>query len=326
MIRQVARRLTLAAFTLILATALLYVAIRMVPGTPWGNDPSTPTARIQEWVARNHLDDGFALGYLRWLGEIARGEMGHSFAVARGEPVGRLIAQRLPVSLTLGILGLGSAWVVALLSSLASARRPGGLWDRAWSFALYGLYAAPTFWVAMMLQELFANRLGWLPPFGAGPAGGGSAVGISSLFIKASYWVLPPLCLALGSLTFLFRFSRTSLLEGVRSTHVRAGRARGLPEPILVRRHAFAATRLNLITLVGLMAPSVVGGSIIIERIFSLPGLGGLFFLAVGNRDYPVVMGVGLVLVVTAVIAGAMADALYLVLEPRLRSRSTGRP
>jgi len=320
-IARAVRRFVLAAFTLLLATVLLYVAIRLVPGTPWGDDPATPPERIREWVARYHLDRSFAEGYARWTAAVLGGDLGESYVVARGEPVASLIVSRLPVSLGLGLLGFGSALSIAVLLGLAAARRPGGTLDRCWSVILYGLYAAPTFWIAMMLQDLFAMRLGWLPALGAGPASAVGAAGLGGWAARIPYWILPPACLALGSLAFLFRYTRSSLLENVRSPHVRAARARGIPEPALLRRHAFASTRIDLVTLLGVLAPAVVSGSIIIEKIFGLPGLGQLFFLAAGGRDYPVVMGVGLVLATVSVAGSALADLLYIVVEPRLRGR-----
>jgi len=322
MIGRAVRRFLLAAFTLLLATTLLYLAIRMVPGTPWGDDPATPAARIEEWTTRYHLDKGFADGYLRWVLAILRGDLGESYVVARGERVAALIAGRLPVSLALGLLGFCSALTAATLLAFAAARRPGGSLDHLGSALLYALHAAPTFWIAMLLQDLLALRLGWLPALGSGPAEASLKAGMPAILARIPYWILPPACLALGSLAFLFRFTRASLLDGVRSPHVRAARARGIPEPILLRRHAFSATRIDLVTLLGTLAPAVISGSIIIEKIFALPGLGQLFFLAAGGRDYPVVMGVGLVLAIVSVIGSALADLLYLAVEPRLRGRA----
>jgi len=324
-ISRAVRRFVLAAFTLLLATLLLYVAIRLVPGTPWGGDPATPPERIREWVARYHLDRSFAEGYARWTMAVLRGQLGESYVVARGEPVAELIASRLPVSLTLGLLGFSSAAAIAVLLGLAAARRPGGIVDRTWSIALYALYAAPTFWVAMLAQDFLALKLGWLPALGAGPVGAGDAGGMAAWAARIPYWILPPACLALGRLAFLFRFTRASLLEGIRSPHVRAARARGIPERLLLRRHAFSSTRIDLVTLFGVLAPAVVSGSIIIEKIFALPGLGQLFFLAAGGRDYPVVMGVGLVMAAVSVAGSALADLLYMAVEPRLRGAAAAR-
>ena len=319
MIARLARRSALGAVTLILATALLYAAIRMVPGTPWAEDPSTPPEQIQEWAARHHLDRPLPEGYLMWLGDVARGDLGDSYAVARGEPVSRMILQAAPTSLVLGLLGFGAALAASISLGFAAARRPGGAWDRSWSITLYALSAAPSFWIAAFLQDLFAVRWKCLPLLGAGPIDQPEAGILASIAIRAPYWILPPICLALGSMAFLFRFMRAGLLEAVESPSVRAARARGIPLRLLICRHAFAGTRVHLVTLLGILAPAAIGGSVIIESIFALPGIGRLFFQAVSTRDYPVVMGVGLVMALASVFASALADLLYLAVEPRLR-------
>lgn len=319
MLTRLGRRALLAVLTILLATALLYVGIRLVPGSPWADDPSTPESLVREWARRHHLDRGFAQGYLLWLRAVLEADLGSSYVVASGERVADLIARAAPTSILLGTLGFGTALLLSVALGLAAAGRPGGAWDRATSVLLYILHAAPTFWIAMLLQELFALRLGWLPPFGSGPVDPSGAGGPEWILERIPYWVLPPACLALGSMAFLFRFTRASLLEAIRGAHVRAARARGIPESLLLGRHAFAGTRIHLVTLLGLLVPGIIGGSVIIETIFALPGLGRLLFLAVGARDYPVIMGVGLVMAVASVIASALADMVYLLVEPRLR-------
>ncbi len=319
MIVRLSWRAALGVVTILLATALLYVAIRLVPGTPWADDPSTPQDRIQEWATRHHLDRPPAAGYLLWLRDVASGDLGTSYVVAAGEGVGALILRALPYSLALGVLGFGAAVVVSVAAGFASARRPGGPWDRTWSGLLYLLSAAPSFWIAMLLQDLLALRFGVLPPFGAGPAGGVPEGVLTAAAARIPFWILPPACLALGSLAFLFRFTRATLLDAAGSAYVLSARARGLPEILVLGRHAFAGARIHLVTLAGLLTPSIIGGSVIIESIFGLPGLGRLFFTAVGARDYPVVMGVGLLMAVASIVGSALADILYAAVEPRLR-------
>jgi len=321
MIVSLARRALLGALTFVLTTAVLYSAIRMLPGTPWADDPTTPRSRVEAWAAQHHLDRGLATGYLLWVRDTARGEMGTSYTVAAGADVSTLIRGAAPTSILLGALGLGLALSVAVGTGLASARRPGGMWDRAWSGLLYLLSAAPSFWIAIGLQDFFALRLGLLPSFGSGPIDALPRGAMASIATSIPYWILPPLCLALGSLAFLFRFTRASLLDSVASTFVRAGRARGLPARNLIGRHALADARIHLVTWLGLVVPSLIGGSIIIESVFGLPGLGRLFFHAVDARDYPVVMGVGFTMTVASVAGSTCADLLYQIVEPRLRAR-----
>jgi peptide/nickel transport system permease protein len=325
MIARLAGRIGLALFTLVLSTLLLYIAIRVVPGTPWGQDEATPPERIERWMAQHHLDRSFLVGYLLWARQTVRGDMGSSFSVATGEKVSTLIKSALPISFTLGVLGFGAALAFSLFFGILAAHRPGGPGDQLGSLSLYFLNAAPSFWVAMLLQDLFAVRLGWLPPMGSGPLAGEAVAGAPELLQRVPFWILPPACLALGSMAFFFRFSRASLLEAMGSPHVGAARARGLPERAVLGRHALSGAMVHLVTLLGLLAPAVLGGSVIIERIFALPGIGRLFFEAASQRDYPLVMGVGLVMAVVTIAASAAADLLYMVVEPRLRPGSEGR-
>ncbi len=319
MIPRLAARLLLAFLTLLLSTLLLYVAIRLVPGTPWAHDDATPPDRIARWMARHHLDRSYLHGYLLWTGQVLRGDLGSSYTVSAGRDVASLIASALPVSLTLGTLGFGAALGFSLILGLAAARRPGGPSDRIGSALLYLLNATPAFWIALLGRDLFAVRLGWLPPMGAAPLDRAEMAFFEGAAASLPYWILPPACLALGSMAFFFRFSRAGLLDAVRSPHVGAARARGLPELLILGRHALSTTMIHLITLLRLLAPAVIGGSVIIERIFALPGIGRLFFEAASQRDYPVVMGVGLVMAITTIAASAAADLLYIVAEPRLR-------
>ncbi len=319
MIPRLAGRLLLAFLTLLLSTLLLYFAIRLIPGTPWAHDDATPPDRIARWMDQHHLDRGFLHGYLLWTRQVLRGDLGSSYTVAAGKDVGSLIASALPVSLALGTLGFGAALGFSLLLGLVAARRPGGPGDRIGSALLYLLNAAPTFWIALLGRDLFAVRLGWLPPLGAAPLDHAEMGLFEGAVASLPFWILPPACLALGSMAFFFRFSRAGLLEAVKSPHVGAARARGLPEVLILGRHALSTTLIHLITLLGLLAPAVIGGSVIIERIFALPGVGRLFFEAASQRDYPLLMGVGLVMAITTIAASAAADVLYMVAEPRLR-------
>lgn len=323
---RILSRIALALLTAFLSTLLLYLAIRMVPGTSWGMDDTTPPERIAEWNRRHHLDRPYLVGYALWARQVLGGDLGRSYTVASGVEVERLVRITLPVSLTLGLLGFGAAVTVSLGLSMLAARRPGGVVDRVASAILYLLNSSPTFWLALLMQYLFAVRLGWLPPMGAGPLGDPPGSGPAAVLARVPYWILPPACLALGSMAFFFRFSRAGILDALASSHVAAARARGLPEPRVVGRHALSAALVNLITMLGLLAPAVIGGSVVVEKIFALPGMARLFFDGVDKRDYPVVMGVGLVMAAVAIAASALADILSTAAEPRLRTGGGVRP
>jgi ABC-type dipeptide/oligopeptide/nickel transport system permease component len=322
MLRRLLRRLALGATTFLISTLLLYAAIRAAPGGPWDTDESTPQSLILEWEKRFHLDEGILDGYLRWLSDVVRGDLGASISLASGVPVSGLIRGAAPTSLALGAFAYALAFAVALGLGLGSARRPNGVCDRGSSIALYFLSAAPSFWIAISLQRLTVALLpssGGIRLFGTDPTAPSVTSWPGTLSAVAS-WILPPLCLALGSLAFLFRYTRAALLDAVSSPYVFAARSRGVPGGLLIRRHAFAGTRIQMVTIMGLLAPSVIGGSVVIESVFALPGMGRLMLDAVGTRDYPVVMGVGVVMTAASIAASVSMDMMYLAAEPRLRT------
>ncbi|HZE89949.1 MAG TPA: ABC transporter permease [Verrucomicrobiae bacterium] len=318
-LQRVLRRAALASLTFVLATAALYVAIRALPGTPWGDDPLTSPAILQEWRTQHHLNDGVLAGYLAWLRDVASLRLGDSYTVAPGEDVATVIGRAAPTSLALGFLGMSLGLAVSVAAAMGAAARPGSAWDRAWSAFVHVLYAVPGFWVAMILQNLFAQRLHWVPSFGTGGDLSPTGDAAWDLLGRARYWLLPPACLAFGSLGFLFRSTRAGLIDAARSFFVRAGRARGLPRRLLIGRHAFAGVRIHLATWTTLAAPSLIGGSVVVEWVFGLPGVGRLFLNAIGKRDYPLVMGVGVCFIAASIAASAAADVAYEILDPRLR-------
>lgn len=319
MLLRLLRRLALGVTTFLISTFLLYAAIHAVPGGPWDSDETTPGRLILEWERRYHLDESIPRGYLRWLSDVVSGDLGASIALASGVPVLDMVRGAAPTSLVLGTLAYALAFAVALGLGFGSALRPNGLCDRGSSMALYVLSAAPSFWIAISLQRLTVAVI---------PAGGIRLFGADPAEPAASWhgasWILPPLCLALGSLAFLFRYTRATLLDAVSSPYVAAARSRGVPRGLLIRRHAFAGTRIQMVTIMGLLAPSVIGGSVVIETVFALPGMGRLMLDAVGTRDYPVVMGVGVVMTAASIAASVSMDMLYLAVEPRLRAATAG--
>ncbi len=307
-----ARRALLAGVTLLLITAAVYVAVRSLPGDPtWGEEPGM-RAHVDQWMATLHADDPMAAGYIRWISGALRGDLGRSLGVQPGRPVGALLRDALPWTLTLGSLGFLTTVFLAIPLGMLGAWRPEATVTRATTALLYLLHALPVFWIALALQDLLAGRLRILPVLGSAPGAGSD--GLPSL----RHWVLPTLALTLGSLAFVIRFCRASLLEAMIGEYVRAARARGAGDRRVLMRHALANTMVPLISLLGLMAPGVIAGSVMIETIFALPGIGRLFFLAAGRRDYPVIMALSLLSATATLMATLAADLLYRAADPRI--------
>ena len=322
MIRILARRLATGIATLLVVTLLVFLLIQLSAGSPLGAaedaagfDRWTPEMQAQlERLYR--LDQPIYRQYLLWLGDAIRGDLGRSTYDRR--PVSQKIAERAGITIALNALALALTVLIAVPLGTAAAVRPNSLLDRASAITTYLLYSLPLFWAALLLQVVFSVELRWLPSYGLrsldhalrSPAGRGLDL--------AAHLILPVLCLTYGGLAYVSRFVRATLLDQSGEGH-RAARARGLSEWAVVYRHGFRQAAIPMLTLAGFLLPGVVGGSVIVETIFALPGLGELFVLAVFQRDLPVLMGLTL-LSGAATLAGiVLADASYAIADPRVR-------
>ncbi len=306
-----ARRLLLSLLTLLLVTMAVYAAIRLAPGEPERGDDKAGRAGMEAWLERCHARDPIPIGYTRWLADLGRLDLGVSLAVQPGRPVSALVADAVPYTLLLGSIAFALTLGLALPLGILAAWRPGSLPARGGTGLVYLVHALPAFWIALVLQQVVAARWGLLPVLGPGPA---------PALAAAPYWVLPSLSIALGSLGFVIRFCRNNILEAMAEPYVLAARARGAGDRRVLLGHALMNTVVPLISLAGLMLPGVVSGSVLIESIFALPGMGRLFFVAASRRDYPVVMAVALLTAAATLLAQLLADLLYRAADPRVHS------
>jgi len=314
-----ARRLLLSLLTLLVVTLAVYVAIRLAPGEPGRGDEKESRAAMEAWLDRCHARDPIPVGYARWLGDLGRLDLGVSLGVQPGRPVAALVADALPFTVVLGSLAFLLTLTLALPLGVLAAWRPGSGGARAGTALVYLVHALPAFWIALALQQVVAGRLGLLPVLGPGPPGiAGEAMTAGRVLASVPYWILPAVSIALGSLAFVIRFCRDNLLEAMAEPYVLAARARGAGDGRVLLRHAMMNTVVPLISLAGLMLPGILSGSVLIESIFSLPGVGRLFLVAAGRRDYPVVMAVALMTAVGTIVAHLVTDLMYRMADPRI--------
>ncbi len=313
------RRLLLSMVTLFLITATVYAAMRLLPGNPTWSDEPVASPQIEAWLQKYHVREPIPVGYVRWLWDLARLDLGVSLGVQPGRPVSALVADALPYTLLLGCTSFTLTLVLAIPIGIASAWRPGSPGAKAGAGLLYALHALPAFWIALALQQLFGSHLGWLPIHGPAPMDGPEHQNALGTMVSAvPYWILPTAALTLGSLAFVIRFCRASLLEAMGEPYIRAARARGAGRKRILLRHALANTAVPLVSLTGLMLPGILSGSVLVEQIFALPGLGRLFFTAAGRRDYPVIMTLAVMTAVATLSAGLLADLMYRTVDPRV--------
>jgi peptide/nickel transport system permease protein len=319
-LRYLVRRLALAVPTLAGIVVLVFVLLHLAPGSPMSAIGGESGRRVsqraaEEMRAQFGLDRPLPERFAKWVGRVARLDFGESFVDRR--PVLDRIAEALPYTLVLNGLALLLTLAIAVPLGVAAGGRPEGPLDRVAGGVLFALYSVPAFWAALLLQTLFSVKLQWLPLSGVSsdsvdPVGSG-------LLDRASHLVLPVVCLTYGSLAFFARLIRASVAETRSADYVLAARARGLSRRAALWRHAFRNALLPLVTLLGLVLPGLLSGSVIIERIFAWPGLGRLYFDSILSRDYPVVLALSLLGAVATLVLTLAADLAGAAVDPRVR-------
>jgi peptide/nickel transport system permease protein len=310
--RYLAKRLLIAVPSLLIASLIVFTLPRLIPGDvvvlmlaekAYAKD-------LDELRAKLGLDRPLPVQYLEWLSRVVRGDLGESLWTKR--PVLEEIGQRLPVTLELALLGLGFALVIAVPIGLISAARQDTVQDYvARSAAILGL-SVPGFWLATLLIVLPAIWWGWRPvtgfvEFRQDPVG------------HVTQLLLPALILGIAAGAALMRLTRGMLLEVLRQDYVRTAWSKGLAERVILMKHSLRNAIIPVVTLLGTQLPQIIGGTVIIETVFGLPGMSRFLFDAINQRDYPVIQGVNLVVVSLIVLINLGIDALYAVLDPRIR-------
>jgi peptide/nickel transport system permease protein len=324
MLTYLTRRIAIVLITLLLITFVVYGLIRNMPGNPLTQQMSRldPGKMISadDFERLNKiygLDKPWYVAYGDWLGNLARLDLGRSFS--RKRPVVDLIVERMGPTLMLSVTSLVLAYLLAVPLGLYASARSGRTDERSMSTLLYMLYSFPSFVAALFLQLFLAVRLGWLPLFGM----------VSDDYEQLSSWgkavdltrhaLMPVICYTYGSLAYYSRFIRANMHEVLRQDYIRTARAKGLGPLRVLVHHAFRNTLIPFVTLLGLTLPGLLSGSIIIEQIFTWPGMGRLFFESIRERDYPTIMGLTLMFAVLTLAGQLLADVLYAVVDPRVR-------
>ncbi len=229
------------------------------------------------------------------------------------------ILERLPITILLNCLSLFLILIVAIPLGVISAVRQNSLFDRVTGVFVFIGFAVPTFWLALLLMILFGVHLGWLPISGIRSLNYEYLPPWKAVWDLIRHLILPVMLSAFGGLAGLSRYMRANMLEVIRQDYILTARAKGLPERIVIYQHALRNALLPVITILGLSIPGLIGGSVIFETIFAIPGMGQLFYMAVMARDYPVVMGILFIGAVLTLLGNLIADVSYAVADPRIR-------
>ncbi|MBI1976032.1 MAG: ABC transporter permease [Candidatus Omnitrophica bacterium] len=326
MVQYLARRLLSLIPLLIGITLITFFVIHLAPGRP--TDVLTDLNPKISLQARDRLakiyglDQPLPAQYLQWLSRMGKLDFGRSFVDDRS--VWDKIAERIPVTLMINLLAMALVFVVAVPLGVFGAVRQGSFWDHWITLFVFVGFATPTFWLALLLMQWLGIQLGWLPLSGI----------VSLDFERMNFWekvidvsrhlTLPVFISAFGGLAGISRYMKTSMSEILRQDFIRTARAKGLSERQVLYKHALRNALLPIVTILGLSVPGLLGGSVIFESIFAIPGLGRLFYDGVMARDYPVVMGILTIGAVLTLLGNLLADLGYAWVDPRIRVGEKG--
>jgi peptide/nickel transport system permease protein len=321
------RRVLLGVLTLWLVSFLVYGLVRSMPGSPL-------LARMERMDPRRQfrpeelermkkiygLDKPWPVAYWEWLGNVVQFNLGNSFS--RYQPVTQVIGERVGPTLLLSGTSLLLGYLLAVPMGLYATARGGKLDERSLSVTLYMLYSLPAFVAALFLQMIFAVKLQGtaleLPLDGMVGQNYANLSALGKAWDLFRHALLPTLCLTYGTLAYDTRFIQANMQEVLRQDYIRTARAKGVSRFKVIVRHAFRNTLIPFVTMLGLELPMVLSGAIILEQIFTWPGMGRLFFEAIREYDYPTIMGLVLLFSILTLLGQLLADILYAVVDPRV--------
>jgi peptide/nickel transport system permease protein len=312
-IRAVASRIVGVIPVLIGISVISFFLMRLVPGDVVDSMTGQDFGNVQLEAELRRifgLDRPVHVQFAEWFGAFLQGDLGHSFRTSR--PVTTEVLERFPVTLELALAALLVSLLISIPAGIISATRRNSKLDVASRvISLIGL-SMPNFWLGIMLITVFAVMLRWLPFGGYAPPEAGIGENLR-------YLILPAVTLGSGLAAVTMRMTRSSLLEVLGLDYVRTARAKGLRERVVVTRHALRNALIPVVTVVGIQAGRLLGGTVVIEQVFSWPGLGSLVVRAIGQRDYPLVQGSIIFLAFFFVLMSFVVDIVYVYLDPRLR-------
>ena len=315
------RRVIALAPVLLWITVISFAIMHLAPGKPTDAamqfNPKASLEARQRMEKLYGLDRPLPAQYASWLGRVGRLDFGRSFLDDR--PVTEKILERLPITLTINCWALLLVFGIAVPLGVVAAVRPGGWFDRLTTVVVFIGYSTPSFWLALLCMAVFGVSLRWFPVSGL-HAIDHDALGWWQRWLDtARHLVLPIGVMTVVGLAGLSRYARSSMVEVLRQDYIRTARAKGLPESRVLFRHGLGNALLPIVTILGLTLPDLITGSVIMETLFSIPGMGRLFFDAVMARDYPVIMALVTIGAFLTLLGNLLADVAYAYADPRIR-------
>ncbi|MFZ5908322.1 MAG: ABC transporter permease [Nitrospirota bacterium] len=332
MIAYLLKRILEMIPTLLGITILSFLIIHLAPGKPTDvltemNPKITPEARerLEKYYG---LDKPLYIQYGLWLKRIVQFDFGDSFSTDRRPVITKiwdtkqpLMERRLFITFFINALSMLLIFLIAIPIGVFSATHQDSFSDKVTTVTVFVGFATPGFWLALLLMMLFGIHLDWLPISGLKSMDYGSLSVFGKIGDRAKHLILPVFVSSFGGLAGLSRFMRGSMLEVIRQDYITVARAKGLHEKKVVYHHALRNALLPIITLLGLAVPGLIGGSVIFENIFGIPGMGQLFYMSVMTRDYPLVMGILTIGAFLTLLGNLLADVGYMLTDPRIRTK-----
>jgi len=323
LLARVLKKIVWMTFVLWGITIISFAVIHLAPGSPTDLEttlnPMVGEATRKQLEALYGLDKPLHEQYITWLDRMIRLDFGNSMS-ADARPVLDKILERLPLTVGMNLASLILTLIIAVPLGVLSAWKQDSLFDRTVTLLVFMGFAMPSFWLALLLMMFFGIEYQWLPLSGLTSLDYKQLSTPEKIWDLARHLIMPLTVYTVGSIAGMSRFMRSSMLEVLRQDYVLTAMAKGLPTRLIVFRHAMRNALLPLITLLGLSVPGLIGGSVIIESIFALPGLGQLFYAAVMARDYTLIMGNLVLGAVLTLIGNLLADFCYGLADPRIRS------
>ena len=306
-------------------TLITFTVIHLAPGNPVEVQTEMSlkvTAQAKENLKKLYgLDKPLHVQYLDWITRFVKLDFGKSFVDGRN--VLDKIAERIPITLTINILSMLIIFLIAIPIGILSATKQYSLFDKLSTVFVFIGFSTPTFWLALLLMILFGVNMGILPISGI------QSIDVSEMgpFERLLDWIrhliLPVGISAFGGIAGLSRYSRSSMLEVIRQDYIKTARAKGLNESKVIFRHAFRNALMPIVTILGLSVPGLIGGGVIFETIFAIPGMGQLFYASTMARDYPTIMGILVIGAMLTLFGNLIADISYALVDPRIRTKNS---
>jgi peptide/nickel transport system permease protein len=324
MLIYIAKRLAGFVPMLLGISLLCFTVMAMAPGSPvdlmTDLDPKASAEDRLKLEKFYGLDQPIYVQYGLWLKRAAQGDLGLSFSRDR-RPVLDKILEALPITLMINVISLLLIVALAIPIGVYSAARQNSAGDRLTTLFVFVGFATPDFWLALLAMAYFGAYLNWLPISGLQSLDHDSLSAVGKLWDWISHLLLPIGVSVVTGLAGMSRYMRSSMLEVLRQDYIQTARAKGLAESTVLKRHAMRNALLPVVTLLGLAVPGLIGGAVITESLFSIPGMGRLFYTGVMQRDYPVVMGILMFGGLLTLVGNLLADVAYHLVDPRLRRR-----